>query len=84
MMQMLGDPVFGVGPFKGSLHVVVTLPVKLTGTGQLKPGFEVLGRCAMQPGLLGMAGVVEIWLGGGQVCGLWRCAGGSVSAGWMP
>ena len=47
----------------GGWRVVVALAVELAGTCQLKPGLEVLGHCAVQQGLLGVAGVVELGFG---------------------
>ena len=42
--------------------VVVALAVELTGTGQLKPGLEVLGDGLVQQRTFGVARVVEFGL----------------------
>ena len=42
--------------------VVVALAVKLAGTGQLKPGLEVLGNGLVEQRALGVARVVELGL----------------------
>ena len=44
----------------GYWHVVVALPVKLTGAGQLKPGLEVLGYGLVEQSALGVARVVKL------------------------
>lgn len=51
---------------KGLAHegrggVVIALPVEPAGTGQIKPGLEMLGNGLVQQRALGPAGV--IWLG---------------------
>ena len=43
--------------------VVVTLPVELTGAGQLKPGLKVLGDSAVQQASLGVARILELGFG---------------------
>ena len=44
--------------------VAVALAAELAGTGQLKPGLEVLGDGLIQQRALGVARVVEFGLGG--------------------
>jgi len=44
-------------------RVVVALAVELTGTGEFKPGLEVLSHRAIQQGMLGVAGVVDLGFG---------------------
>ncbi|MGH6626873.1 MAG: hypothetical protein ACRECD_10085 [Burkholderiaceae bacterium] len=43
--------------------MVIALPVKLAGAGQLQPGLEVLRYGAVQQGLFGVAGVVDLGSG---------------------
>ena len=47
----------------GLWGVVVTLAVELAGTGQLKPGLEVLGYGLVERSPLGVALVVELGFG---------------------
>jgi hypothetical protein len=49
----------------GAGCVVITLTVKLAGTGQLKPGLKILADGAIQQGLLGVARVIEPGVGAG-------------------
>ena len=44
-------------------RMLVALAVELTGTGEFEPSLEVLGHCAVQQCLLGVAGVVGLWIG---------------------
>ena len=47
----------------GGRRVVADLPVERTGAGEPKPCLKMFGHRAVQQGLLGAAGVVELWLG---------------------
>ncbi|WP_413882004.1 hypothetical protein [Candidatus Aalborgicola defluviihabitans] len=73
-------------------RVVVALAVKLTGTGQLKPGLKMLGYGLVKQRALGVARVVELGFGtrwptsreNALALGVqWR-AWGSASVGWVP
>ena len=61
--------------------VVVALAVELTGTGQLKPGLEMLGDGAVKQRALGVAWVVEFGFGTRLPARMrmrlrWACGGG--------
>ena len=43
----------------GLWHVAVALPVKLAGTGQIKPGLKMTGYRLLQQHALGVARVLE-------------------------
>ena len=43
-------------------RMAVALAVELTGTGEFEPSLEVLGHRAVQQCLLGVAGVVGLWV----------------------
>ena len=60
---------------------MVTLPIELACTGQIKPGLVVLGDRLVQQRALGVARVVEFWLG----CCLHECCANTqyfATSGW--
>ena len=67
----------------GTWRMVIALAVELAATGQVKPGLEMLGHCAVQQGVLGVARVVKPGFGARlrtrvrmRVLLRWTCGGG--------